>query len=155
MEQICLKQVSSRHDRTLCTRFLTMGFTHLITPFLFALPLVVGATSLTANPPSKRNGLSAYANALRKWGTAHADGASASASGIAKRLSGEPCPPSTPSIRNLGLSEIPPRKREVNRPTEELETQSHENDTFYTVDIGVGSPGQTLPVILDTGSSDT
>lgn len=38
---------------------------------------------------------------------------------------------------------------------EELETQSHENDTFYTVDIGIGNPGQTLPVILDTGSSDT
>ncbi|SPO03511.1 uncharacterized protein DNG_06194 [Cephalotrichum gorgonifer] len=38
---------------------------------------------------------------------------------------------------------------------ETLEAQSHENDAFFTVDIEVGTPGQTLPVILDTGSSDT
>lgn len=75
----------------LCTQFLTMGLTHLITPFLLALPLAVGATSLTANPPPKRNGLSAYANALRKWGSAHADWTSAPR--LAKRLSGELMPP--------------------------------------------------------------
>lgn len=125
-----------------------MGLTHLITPFLLALPLAVGATSVAANPPPKRNGLSAYANALRKWGKAHADGASAPA--LAKRLSGERFPPIP---RQVGLGKHP--RRGANRPAEELKTQSHDNDTFYTVDIGIGSPGQTLPVILDTGSSDT
>lgn len=64
-----------------------MGLTHLTIQLLLALPLVVGAASLTANPPPKRNGLSAYASALRKWGKAHEDGAPAS--GLAKRLSGE------------------------------------------------------------------
>ena len=33
--------------------------------------------------------------------------------------------------------------------------QSHDNDTFFTVNIGIGTPEQMLPVILDTGSSDT
>lgn len=64
-----------------------MGLAHLLTPLLLALPLATGVSALRANPPSKRNGASAYANALRKWGTQ--DAGSASGIGFAKRFAGE------------------------------------------------------------------
>ena len=63
-----------------------MGLANLLTPFLLALPVVTGAGTLKANPPSKRSAPAGYANALRKWGAPHAE---VSGSGLAKRLAGE------------------------------------------------------------------
>jgi hypothetical protein len=35
-----------------------------------------------------------------------------------------------------------------------MQMSSHQLDAFFTADIGIGDPPQTLPVIIDTGSSD-
>ncbi|CAI4217356.1 unnamed protein product [Parascedosporium putredinis] len=87
-----------------------------------------GKVVVHAKPPGRIDGLAGYVYAHRKWDS---------------RVESE-----------LEEEESRERKRWRQEFAEKLEAKSHFDDSFFTANVSLGTPEQTFPLIIDTGSGD-